>query len=457
MSSGSLAAIIGQLNAVQPPDQHISSSSPEKKNDARLTHFENVLESMRARLRTLQAEGAESEEADVSAALQPPSASNARLVKALRDTEQEAERLNASLGGGKVPEKENDSGPSLSIATTSCLYDDLYAELTNLPEIEGPAEFEFDFDVDGSLVSPVGEGEEAPSLLNALAMLDGLSSPEDPIISDQFAAQNTNEAGLRRGKKTPSLRMAGGPMFQMEDAHLVAYPFNKSTRQALFCVFDGFAGPECAQDATRVVPVVLAEQLAQRGGAEKQTDLTDLLPKVFAESDERLKKHEDVGCTATVAFVWEHENGTRYLQAANIGDSSIYLYRGGKAIMLCKEHKASSQEEHERILATGVNIAAGATRINGVAVARAFGAHFIKNKKLGIISEPYVSPVYELGTEDQFAIIASDGVWDVISGQDACDLIKGDSDAATMASHLVRHAVSNRKCMDNVTAVVFRF
>jgi len=460
MASASLASIIGQLNAVQPPDKHISSSSPEKKTDAKLTHFENVLESMRMRLRNLQAEGLafEGDEADLSAALQPPSVSNARLVKSLRDAEQQAEQLNASLGGGEKENSKSDaSGPSLSIATTSTLYDDLYSELTNLPDIEGTAEFDFDFDVDGSLVSAETGKKEETSLLDALAMLDGLSVPEEPIIRDHFAAENTNESGLRRGKKTPSLRMAGGPMFQMEDAHLAAYPFNRSTRQGLFCVFDGFAGRECAQDATKVVPEVLAEQLAQRGGAEKQTDLTDLLPKVFAEADERLKKHEDLGCTATVAFVWENENGTRYLQAANIGDSNIYLCRGGKAIMLSKEHKASSQEEHDRILATGVSIAQGATRINGVAVARAFGAHFIKSKKLGIISEPYVSPVYELGKDDQFAIIASDGVWDVISGQDACDLIKGDSDAATMASHLVRHAVSNRKCMDNVTAVVFCF
>jgi len=330
-------------------------------------------------------------------------------------------------------------------------YDDLYFELTNLPEIQGDGEFEFDVDVEG-----IDEGSSTTSLLDALANLDGLSSPEEPIIRDQFAAENRNDAGLRRGKKTPSLRM-GSSTFQMEDAHLVAYPFDKSTKQGLFCVFDGFAGMECARDATEALPRVLASHLARCGGAQKLTDLTDILPKVFADTDTELGKHEDLGCTATTVFVWEHESGVRYLQAANIGDSSAYLYRDGKAIMLCEEHKASSPAEHKRITAMGIDIAPTATRINGVAVARAFGAHFIKQKKLGIISEPYVSPVYELGTEDKFAIIASDGVWDVISGQEACDLVKGDPGAAEMASHLVRHAVSNRKCMDNVTAVVICF
>ena len=87
MSKSSIASIIGQLNAVRPPDQHIASSSrlllffihcqyarsvssyivlffflpsffflftAGKKADATITHFDNVLETMRARLRTLQ-------------------------------------------------------------------------------------------------------------------------------------------------------------------------------------------------------------------------------------------------------------------------------------------------------------------------------------------------------------------------------------------------------------------
>jgi len=447
-TSSSLASIIGQLNAVQPPDQHISSSSPEKKTDARIVHFETILESMRSRLKTLQSGSDDfGDDAEITAALQPPSASNARLVKELRDTEEQAEQLNSALTSGDEQNKEGNDG-------ASTLYDDLYSELTNLPELEGDTEFDFDLD-------DANEGDKT-SLMDALAQLDGIADPEAPLVRDSFAAENRNEAGLRRGKKTPSMRMGmgmgmgggGGQMFQMEDAHLVAYPFDKNTHQGLFCVFDGFAGPDCAQAATKALPKVLSAELAKHGGAEKMTDLKDVFPTVFAETDKELISYEDLGCTATTALIWEHEDGTRYLQAANVGDSSLYLCRGGKAIMLNVEHKASSPAEHERLAAMGIDISPHASRINGVAVARAFGAHFIKAKNLGIISEPYVSPVYELGTEDQFVIIASDGVWDVISGQNACDLIKDDKGAAEMASHLVRHAVSNRKCMDNVTAIV---
>jgi len=438
----SLASIIDQLNASQPSERHISSSSPEKKKtDANLAHFENILETMRTRLRTLQAEVSSESGEDAEVTLDAPSVSSARRIKSIHDTERQAEQLTASL---TEPEKENSVDEDTS--RTPTLYDDdVYLELKNLPDIQGDEEFEFDFDADD--VTDDMSSYNSTKLLDAMARLDGLSNP-DRIIRDHFAAEDTNEAGLRRGKKQT---------VQMEDCHLTSFPFDGSTKQGLFCVFDGFGGQKCAREATTVVPRVLAAELALNGGAEKLRDLTEILPKVFAKSDEELKGHEDWGCTATVAFVWEHEDGTRFLQAANIGDSSIFLCRGGKAIMLNVEHKASSEAEHERIRASGIDIAPNASRIVGVGVARAFGAHFIKQKKLGIISEPYVSPVYELGTEDQFIVIASDGVWDVISGQEACDLIKTDSNAADMAIHLIRHAVSKRKCMDNVTVVVVCF
>lgn len=58
----------------------------------------------------------------------------------------------------------------------------------------------------------------------------------------------------------------------------------------------------------------------------------------------------------------------------------------------------------------GIQILPHQTRINGLAVSRAFGDHFIKNENLGVISEPYVSECIKLEPEDDILIIASDGV-----------------------------------------------
>jgi len=297
------------------------------------------------------------------------------------------------------------------------------------------------------------------SALDALAGLDGLAEKasekpaERPLVLDHYEAEDTNVAGLRRGKKKPTLTARGVAKFQMEDAHVAVFPFNHSTTQAFFGVFDGFSGRDCAQDATHAVPKALADNIAAAGGLS--ADLTAIWPKVFADADEALRAHEYVGCTCTSVFVWEFE-GERYVQSANCGDSNVYLFRGDKAIMLNTEHKVTSAEERKRIQAMGIEMTPGQTRVNGVAVARALGVHFIKDEGLGIVSTPSISTVYKIQPDDHFLVIASDGLWDVISGQNACEMIRDLPSASAMASTLLKHAVKSSKCVDNVTVVVIR-
>ena len=303
--------------------------------------------------------------------------------------------------------------------------------------------------------------------LDALAGLDALgtssgssskSGSEQALIRDHYEAEDTNVAGMRRGKKKPTLNGRGAARFAMEDAHAAEYPFNHSAQQAFFGVFDGFAGKDCAADATRAVPRALAANLAAAG---LSADLGALWPKVFADADAALRAHEYVGCTCTAVFVWAY-GGARYVQAANVGDSNVYLFRGDTAVMLSTEHKVTSAAERARIQAMGIEMTPGQTRINGVAVARALGVHFVKALGLGIVATPAVSePVVLNGDDgddddDTFVLVASDGVWDVIAPQAACDLARTQPTAAAMARALVRHAVAQRACVDNVTAVAVR-
>jgi len=298
------------------------------------------------------------------------------------------------------------------------------------------------------------------SVLDALAGLDSLaglgsssSAPaERPLITDHYEAEDTNVAGLRRGKKKPTLTARGAPKFSMEDAHAAVFPFNHNTTQAFFGVFDGFSGRDCAQDATEAVPKALADNITASG---LSADLTAIWPKVFADADEALRKHEYVGCTCTSVFIWEFE-GERYVQCANCGDSNAYLFRGDKAIMLNTEHKVTSAEERQRIQAMGIEMTPGQTRVNGVAVARALGVHFIKDEKLGIVSTPSISSVLKLQPDDHFIVIASDGLWDIVRGQEACEMVRDLPNASDMATTLLKHAVKSTKCVDNVTVVVIR-
>jgi protein phosphatase len=149
----------------------------------------------------------------------------------------------------------------------------------------------------------------------------------------------------------------------------------------------------------------------QHLGNEYTNDVSSALTQAFLDVDSQLAEYEYMGCTATAVFVWQVDD-KRYVQAANVGDSTAFLNRGsGGVLWLTRDHKASSEEERERIRASGAEINSGQTRVSGgLAVSRALGDHFLKNEKVGLIAEPYVSPAIEIGPEDSVVVLASDGV-----------------------------------------------
>jgi len=72
---------------------------------------------------------------------------------------------------------------------------------------------------------------------------------------------------------------------------------------------------------------------------------------------------------------------------------------------------------------------------------------------MGLVSQPYISILYELGPQHSRVILASDGIWDIISGQQAFDMIK-DMDDKEATRKLLKSALSSKECVDNVTVLV---
>jgi len=274
------------------------------------------------------------------------------------------------------------------------------------------------------------------------------------LVRDIGFSADMNAKGLRRGKKRRVVSKNGDNVFTMEDTETHLYPFQSDPSLAYIGVFDGFSGEACAHDAMTAVPEAVAEEVLQLGGREQLNEAAGFWERVYARADKALSGHEDVGCTATSVLVWE-SGGKRYVQGANCGDSNAYLFVGGTARMLTTEHKVTAAAEKKRAREMNPDLSETATRINGVAVARALGVHFIKEMKLGIISEPSVSDAVELPYgEEALLIVASDGLWDVISGQEAGELVSGLSSAQEMSEKLLRAALHSPKCVDNVTVVV---
>jgi len=244
----------------------------------------------------------------------------------------------------------------------------------------------------------------------------------------------------------------------MEDKNFVACPLSGIDSIALFCVFDGHAGLGCSTALVDVFPTTLANhKLLQDIVKQDLSDqeLAALWDQLYLEVDQKLKAFEDEGSTGTTVLIWKSPiTGQRYVQCANVGDSTAFLCRQGKAVWLSEDHKVTNPLERTRITKMGIQLEEHQTRLNGLSVSRAFGDQFPKQMACGIVVNPYVSQKFILGPKDTRIIIASDGLWDVVQPQKAFDVIKKIKDTKEAATKLVRIAISDTRCHDNITVIV---
>ncbi|KAJ7262172.1 phosphatase 2C-like domain-containing protein [Mycena haematopus] len=141
----------------------------------------------------------------------------------------------------------------------------------------------------------------------------------------------------------------------------------------------------------------------------------------------------------------------RVLYCANAGDARGVLCRAGKAVRLTYDHKGSDKQEAKRITDAGGFVMSG--RVNGVlAVTRSLGDSSMKEF---VVGAPYTTET-ELCDEDEFLILACDGLWDVTSDQAAVDLIRDVEDAQVASQMLLKDALANHTS-DNITVLVVRF
>ncbi|KIP11630.1 hypothetical protein PHLGIDRAFT_83304 [Phlebiopsis gigantea 11061_1 CR5-6] len=141
----------------------------------------------------------------------------------------------------------------------------------------------------------------------------------------------------------------------------------------------------------------------------------------------------------------------RVLYCANAGDARGVLCRSGRAVRLTYDHKGTDKQEAKRIMDAGGFVMSG--RVNGVlAVTRSLGDSSMKEY---VVGAPYTTET-DLTEEDEFMILACDGLWDVVDDQGAVDIVRQIADPKKAADELLDHAYRNYST-DNVTVLVVRF
>ena len=149
-------------------------------------------------------------------------------------------------------------------------------------------------------------------------------------------------------------------------------------------------------------------------------DSFDQVDREILHNDE----YEYQGSTAVATLLHEANDGTRTLLSANIGDSRGILSRNGRAIDLTRDHKPNEDKEKAHILAMGEKIEwdhyCKVHRVRNLSLSRALGDRFAKPAVSGEV-EIKRFPIYD--DKDEFILLASDGLWDVMSSQEVVSYV----------------------------------
>jgi serine/threonine protein phosphatase PrpC len=261
-----------------------------------------------------------------------------------------------------------------------------------------------------------------------------------------------------------------------QDRYLCLPNFTNDPAKSLFGVFDGHGGSGeiVSQFLVNVLPGEVARELVSH-----PNNPSEALSKAFLSTSESLVDRESNNCTfsgSTAVSVYM-DGGSLF--CANCGDSRAVVGSFGEdgriiAVPLSDDHKPERMDECRRILDKNGRIepcrgsageAIGPLRVwlkrqnlPGLAMTRSFGD--LVAASVGVICDPEVVH-YQLSENDRFIILASDGVWEFISSQEAVELVASCVTANEACQLLVDESTKRWRreedVVDDITAVVIFF
>ena len=329
---------------------------------------------------------------------------------------------------------------------------------------------------------------------HSLRSLHGVHAAAAPAESS-VVRTDAHEVEIRYG-----ISSAQGPRETMED---VAYAVPEGPCGLFYCsVLDGHAGVASARYLEEhlfdTIYQAFKEDAQNSSCAVENLDeeglccpigLTSIMTSSYQRADTELlqwlKKQpgpeKDSGCTATSVLVDQYR-----IVVANVGDSRAVLSRTSGHVDLSVEHRVYGGgdvvvREAKRIEASGGWVDDG--RVCGIlAVSRAFGdaafkgeglrkmledgvrdgyftAEFVKD--VSFAGDPVISlpDVLELSVspEDEFVIVATDGLWDVVTSKDGCDFVRKDLAKGQTPEQAAKRLITiaeRRRTQDNVAVVI---
>uniref|UniRef100_H2T6Y1 protein-serine/threonine phosphatase n=1 Tax=Takifugu rubripes TaxID=31033 RepID=H2T6Y1_TAKRU len=215
----------------------------------------------------------------------------------------------------------------------------------------------------------------------------------------------------------------------MEDAHTAVLGLSAPGMSdwSFFAVYDGHAGSRVANYCSKH----LLDHIINASFGAGVEAVKAGIRAGFLRIDEHMRSFSELrngmdrsGSTAVGVII-----SPKHFIFFNCGDSRAVLYRNSHVCFSTLDHKPCNPRERERIQNAGGTVMI--QRVNGsLAVSRALGDYHYKcvdgkgpTEQL-VSPEPAVCEMTRAPEQDQFLILACDGIWDVMSNEELCDFVK---------------------------------
>ena len=206
-----------------------------------------------------------------------------------------------------------------------------------------------------------------------------------------------------------------------------------------FGVYDGHAGSHTASQLSECLHFLISETDEYKttkflkNDANESNAPNSLLPAItsgFIAMDNKLADDQRIqidisGSTGILLLI----NESNHLYAAGLGDSRAVISHQGHAQHLSKDHLPTDPSEFARIKAAGGFVAN--ERVNGsLAMSRAFGDFIFKQntdlplEDQGVCCRPDIRHRVIDFDKDEFMVIGSNGIWEVLSEQEVVNFIR---------------------------------
>ncbi|XP_048381199.1 protein phosphatase 1B-like [Stegostoma tigrinum] len=255
---------------------------------------------------------------------------------------------------------------------------------------------------------------------------------------DRPKTEKQNDHGEGNGIRYGLCSMQGWRV-EMEDAHSAVPELQDQLKNwSFFAIYDGHAGSGvakyCAKNLLQHITNNQEFKGMIDGGSDSQAAVQSVKRAIrsgFLNIDEHMRNDSELGnndmdrsgSTAVALLV-----SPTHIYFINCGDSRGVLQRDQSVHFSTEDHKPCNPREKERIQNAGGSVMI--QRVNGsLAVSRALGDYDYKCVHGKGPTEQLVSPepevmVIERSQDDEFVILACDGIWDVMSNEELCAFVR---------------------------------